>query len=231
MDSALWEFKETLEDLKTLEQGDPYTFASQYQQWPSPIGGGLFKDENWKYYEVLPSDITTVRIYCDTAQEVNSWNDYTVFQCWAKSAKSGIYLVDQLRGKWESPEIERNLVDFWNKHKPNVYKPKGADMLKIEKASSGSGLIQAIKKQYTIPVQPIVRHKDKLTRAMAVIKYFCSGYIHLPLNETWVSDYKSEFRAFTPMMTHKHDDQLDPTFDAVEDLLVFPQALYTNDSI
>jgi len=229
-DSVLWPFKHDHEQLRTLEEGDPYTYSSQMQQSPSPLGGGMFKDKYWKYYDVLPPDLTIMRIYADTAQKTSEKNDYSVLQCWGK-ASNGIYLLDQLRGKWEAPELESNCVDFWNKHKPNLHKPFGASQLKVEDKSSGSSLIQSIKKDYLIPIEPIQRNTDKVLRAMGVVKYFSSGYIYLPKGAPWLHDYKEEFRKFTPLMTHKHDDQIDPTMDAVEDLIVFEQMGITKESL
>ena len=229
--SPLWGDKHNLEQLSILEQGDPYTYSSQFQQHPSPLGGGMFKDKYWKYYDVLPPDIDVIRIYGDTAQKTAERNDYSVLQCWGKAGNKGIYLIDQLRGKWEAPELESNVVEFWNKHKPTLYKPLGASSMKIEDKSSGSSLIQSIKKDYMIPIEGIQRNTDKVLRAMGVVKYFASGYIFLPRDAEWLFDYKDEFRKFTPLMTHKHDDQIDPTMDAVEDLVVFEQMLYSTNSL
>ena len=229
--TMLWPFKHDLKKYKIIETGDPYTTSSQYQQNPSPLGGGMFKDKYWKHYDILPADIDLVRMYADTAQKTKEHNDYSVFQLWARSMSSGIYLVDQMRGKWEAPELESKMVEFWYKHKPTMYKPRGCQVVKIEDKSSGSSLIQSIKKDYLIPVEPIQRNTDKVLRAMGVVKYFASGYIHLPINLDWVHDYKEEFRKFTPLMTHKHDDQIDPTMDAVEDLIVFEDMLYNNNAL
>lgn len=229
--SPLWAFKQDLPKLRVIEEGDKYTFSSQYQQNPSPLGGGMFKDAYWKYYDVLPADIDLYRIYGDTAQKTKERNDFSVFQLWARSRTQGIFLVDQFRGKWEAPDLESKLVEFWNKHKPTQFKPMGAQVVKIEDKSSGSSLIQSIKKDYMIPVEPIQRNTDKVLRAMGVVKYFAAGYIHLPRNAEYLHDYKEEFRKFTPLMTHKHDDQIDPTMDAVEDLIVFEDMLYSNSSM
>lgn len=231
VDSPLWEMKHNIEELETLKEGDPYTFAGQMQQDPSPLGGGMFKDKYWKYYDVLPANIDLYRIYADTAQKTAERNDYSVFQLWARCRGTGIFLVDQIRGKWEAPELESNLVAFWDKHKPTRTRPFGAQVIKVEDKSSGSSLIQSIKKDYTIPIEPIQRNTDKVLRAMGGIKYFASGYIFLPRGKEWLSDYKDEFRKFTPLMTHKHDDQIDPTLDAVEDLIVFEQMLYTGNAL
>jgi predicted phage terminase large subunit-like protein len=229
--SPLWAFKQDSDQLKVIELGDKYTYSSQYQQNPSPLGGGMFKDAYWKHYDVLPLDIDLIRIYGDTAQKTKERNDYSVFQIWARSRSSGIYLLDQARGKWEAPELESKLVEFWNKHKPTQFKPIGAQSVKIEDKSSGSSLIQSIQRDYLIPIEPIQRNTDKVLRAMGVVKYFASGFIHLPNNTDFIHDYKEEFRKFTPLMTHKHDDQIDPTMDAVEDLIVFEDMLYNNQAL
>lgn len=231
LNNPLWLAKHTIEDLNKLKHGDPYTYSSQLQQEPSPVGGGMFKDSYWKYYEVLPPDIDLMRIYGDTAQKTKEQNDYSVFELWARSRTQGIFLVDLVRGKFEAPQLESTLVDFWNKHKPTQFKPRGAQMVKIEDKSSGSSLIQSIKQDYNIPVEAIQRNTDKVLRAMGVVKYFASGYIHVPLDAEWLHDFKEEFRKFTPMMTHAHDDQIDPAMDAVEDLLVFEDMMYSGNSL
>ena len=227
----LWADKQTADMLLTIERGDKYTYASQYQQNPSPVGGGMFKDKYFKSYDILPSDIDLFRIYGDTAQKTKERNDYSVFQLWCRSPSSGIYLIDQVRGKWEAPELESVLVEFWNKHKPTQFKRQGAQVVKIEDKSSGSSLIQSIQRDYLIPVEPIQRNTDKVLRAMGGVKYFAAGYVHLPREAYFLHDYKDEFRKFTPMMTHKHDDQIDPTLDAVEDLLVFEQMSYSGQAL
>ena len=228
----LWQFKHDIDQLQLLEEGDPYTFSSQMQQNPSPLGGGMFKDKYWKYYDRLPTDIDLIRIYADTAQKTSEKNDFSVFQAWGRSmSNKAIYLIDQCRGKWEAPELESKMVEFWNKHKPTMYKPMGAQVIKIEDKSSGSSLIQSIKKDYFIPVEPIQRNTDKVLRAMGVVKYFASGHIFIPKDADFTHDYKEEFRKFTPLMTHKHDDQIDPTMDAVEDLIVFEDMLYNTNAL
>ena len=224
--TALWPEKHTIEELNLLKSGDAYTFSSQMQQHPSPLGGGMFKDAYWKHYDLLPSDIDLMRIYGDTAQKTRERNDFSVFQFWARSTTKGIFLIDQFRGKWEAPELESKMVEFWDKHKPTRTKPFGAQVVKIEDKSSGSSLIQSIQRDYLIPVEGIQRNVDKVFRAMGVVKYFAAGYIHLPRNVEWMHDYKEEFRKFSPLMTHAHDDQIDPTMDAVEDMLVFEDTIY-----
>jgi len=44
----------------------------------------------------------------------------------------------------------------------------------------------------------------------------------------WVPGYITEHESFTPDDTHKWDDQIDPTLDAVTDMLQKKSSLYEN---
>lgn len=191
----------------------------------------MFKTEYFKSYDVLPPDIASMAIFCDTAQKTGERNDYTVYEVFGYSPSTGLYLVDLVRGKFEAPVLESTLVELWAKHKPTVHKPIGVSQVFVEDKSSGSSLIQSIKSEYMIPIDGIQRNVDKVFRAMGAVKYIRAGYIHLPTDAEWVHDYKSEFRQFTPLMTHAHDDQIDPTMDAIEHYLVFEKGIYTAGNI
>lgn len=213
-DSPLWPEKHTLERLRAMEKADPYTFAGQMMQRPAPLGGGLFKDEWWRYYSALPR-MTWRTIYVDTAQKTGEKNDYTVLQCWGKALDGQAVLVDQLRGKWEAPELLTHTRAFWNKHKaaPREHGPLRA--LKIEDKVSGTGLIQTLRRE-GVPVVGIPRDRDKYTRAMDGSPLVESGNVLLPRDAPWLSGYIAEFSAFP---NGAHDDQIDPTLDALADML------------
>lgn len=213
-----------------LEVGGPLSYPAQYLQTPVTHHGSLFKDQYWRHYDVLPKDLYTMRMYCDTAQKTNEHNDYTVFQVWGRN-QHGIWLIDQVRGKMEAPQLESALVDFYNKHKTHHMKPTGVTLIKVEDKSSGSSLIQSIKQNYAIPIEGIPRNKDKGHRAKDLVGHFASGNVFIPRNAEWIHDYKQEFREFNAMLTHRHDDQVDPTLDAIEDLLVNEDVLYTTENL
>ena len=40
------------------------------------------------------------------------------------------------------------------------------------------------------------------------------------MDAPWLYDYKSEFGQFSPDDSHRHDDQIDATLDAIEHMLV-----------
>ncbi len=184
-----------------------------FQQAPTIKGGNKFKSHWWQYYTILPK-IRTRIIYGDTAQKKEQQHDYTVFQCWGKSYDDQLYLIDQYRGKIEAPELLTDARAFWNKHKAM----SGAGTLsafKVEDKVSGTGLIQTLKRE-GIPIVGIPRSTDKVLRSEDAIPLIESGNVYLPRDAPWLSDYKSEFEQF-PNGTN--DDQVDPTVDAITDML------------
>lgn len=216
---SYWDYKEPLDDLLAMEKADRFVFTGQYMQRPSPLGGGIIRSACFGRYQVLPALIKRV-IYADTAQKTAERNDYSVFQCWGLGKAGGAFLIDQIRGKWEAPELKRRAIEFWNKHQAwgGIHDAALVKML-VEDKASGTGLIQEIKADGAIPIEGVERHKDKLTRVMDVISYIDSGYVHIPASATWVSDFTQECDAFTADDTHTHDDQIDPMVDAINDLL------------
>ena len=215
-DGPLWEYKHNKEQIEMMRNNDPYTYASQYAQRPAPLGGGLFKGDWWKFYDVPPV-LEYKFITGDTAQKTKEHNDFSVFQCWGFT-NGNIYLLDQIRGKWEAPELKTQFIAFWQKHFGTGVETTGRlREAYIEDKASGTGLIQDVKRdgKLSIPIIAVQRNIDKVTRAMDMIPYIASGYVHLPHDKDWLSEYLAEFAKFTPLMSHSHDDQIDPTLDAI----------------
>lgn len=190
-----------------------YATAGQFQQRPAPIGGGIFKDEWWRYYDLLPK-IKYSLIIADTAMKTKEQNDYSVFMLIGKGQDGNAYIIDVLRGKWEAPMLKTQFVAFYNKHKNN--KDLRLRNAAIEDKASGTGLIQSIKKDDKIPVRAIKRDsQDKVSRAMSVAPRVESGYVYLNKNAIWLSDYLSEHSAFP---NGAHDDQVDVTSDGLDQI-------------
>jgi len=212
---ALWPHMHTLEQLRDMEDVNSYVFTGQYGQDPTVIGGNMFKSHWWQFYQQLPK-IRRRIIYADTAQKAKEENDFSVFQVWGVSYKDQLYLIDQLRGKWESPELRVMAFAFWNKHR--AVKDLGIlSAFKIEDKSSGTDLIQSLKRgKSAIPIVGIPRDTDKVSRANDVLPSIKAGNVFIPLKAPWLSEYLTEFEQF-PSGTH--DDQVDPTMDAITDNL------------
>jgi predicted phage terminase large subunit-like protein len=198
--------------LDRLEQSSPYVFAGQYMQRPAPLGGGIFKDEWWRFYEAMPP-LKWRAIYADTAQKTKEQNDYSVFQCWGQTQTGQIVLLDMARGKWEAPELETMARAFWKKHLAQTYHgPLRA--FKVEDKVSGTGLIQKLKRE-GIPIIPIQRNVDKITRAFDAAPYVQSGNVYIMSNIDHLADFMSEASVF-PNGTH--DDMIDAAMSAISDM-------------
>ncbi|MDZ7904613.1 MAG: phage terminase large subunit [Cypionkella sp.] len=189
-----------------------YATAGQLQQRPSPAGGGIFKDEWWQYV-AMPPRCEWRAIYADTAQKTGQQNDYSVLQCWGRTVTGQAVKLDQIRGKWEAPELLVQARAFWAKH--NAIDNGHLRSMKIEDKVSGTGLIQTLKRE-GVPVLPIDRNRDKITRAYDAAPLIESGNVILLQNDPHLSEFLSEASAFP---NGAHDDQLDPMMDAVTDIL------------
>jgi predicted phage terminase large subunit-like protein len=220
-DGPLWPEKHGAEAIKMLAT-DPYEFAGQYQQRPTPLGGGLFKGD-WirRYTKGEQPRMQWRAIFGDTAQKTGEKNDYTVFEHWGLGKDGNIYLLDVVRGKFEAPELEKTARSFWSQAKgyDEVSALRG---MYIEDAASGTGLIQSLKRsgdpeRPPIPVIGITRQRDKFSRAMDVVNYFATGRVWLLNDEPFMPAFLAELMAFP---NGAHDDQVDPMIDAIDKMLV-----------
>lgn len=211
-DQSFWPEQFRTDDLHRQRASSSYMFAGQMMQQPAPAGGGIFKDEWWRYYSSLP-EIEYLNIYADTAQKTGQENDYSVFELWAKCGGE-IYLIDMIRGKWEAPQLLAQAKSFWDKHRQTY----GAKLrhLKVEDKSSGTGLIQQLK-QSGVPVNDIQRNRDKVSRAYDTAPLVESGRVYLPNGHTHLGDMLHELSTFP---VGSHDDTVDPLMDAVDDMLI-----------
>ena len=216
--TSFWPEQFPPEMLDRLEASSPYVFAGQYMQRPSPIGGGIFKDDWWRYYEAMPP-LKWRSIYADTAQKTKEQNDYSVFQCWGQTQTGQIVMLDMVRGKWEAPELETMARAFWNKHK-SLPDAGPLRAFKVEDKVSGTGLIQKLKRE-GIPIIPIQRNVDKISRAFDAAPYIQSGNVYLMRNLDNLADFLSEASVF-PNGTH--DDMIDAAMSAISDMTA-PQAI------
>jgi predicted phage terminase large subunit-like protein len=118
-----------------------------------------------------------------------------------------------VRGKWEAPELETMARAFWKKHLAQPYHgPLRA--FKVEDKVSGTGLIQKLKRE-GIPIIPIQRNIDKVTRAFDAAPYVQSGNVYLMRDLDNLADFLSEASVF-PNGTH--DDMIDAAMSAISDM-------------
>lgn len=188
----------------------PANFEALYQQNPYIADGGIFKTEWFKSYRVLPKLKFTV-ITVDTAQKTKEQNDYSVFALWGQGEDGNAYLIDILRGKWESPDLIKMAKIFWYKHIPTF----NIRSMNVEDKVSGTTLIQTLSTstEPVIPIKAVQRNIDKITRANDVAPFIESGRVYLPERADWLNDFIVEHAQFP---NGAHDDQVDTTSDGLK---------------
>lgn len=235
---SYWPQMEHVGDLMSLWERDEYTFLSQYMQQPQALTGGLIDSGWFGRYEKLP-EMQWTAVYADTAQKKGERNDYSVFELWGMGKDANAYLIDVKRGKWDADELLTTAQAAWDEWS-GWFRPRH---MAIEDKSSGTGLIQSLTNRKHIPIKPIPRgpEANKLSRCLDVQSYIKNGRVFVPatlsadgekinrvlrhdgteLSRTdWVLPFLAEAADFSADDSHKHDDQLDPMFDALSDMLI-----------
>ena len=201
-DEALWPFKHDRDTLRRMEQSNPYVFAGQYMQRPAPLGGGIFKNDWWKYFSLRPQFRRIIQSW-DTAFKTGSTDDYSVCTTWGE-AELGYYLIDRFKEKVEFPDLKRMATSLYEQYKPNA--------VLVEDKASGQSLIQELKRQTRIPVVAIKVDSDKVSRAYAVTPLVESGRVFLPESAPWLPDFLANLGTFP---NAAHDDDVDSVTQAL----------------
>ncbi len=129
-----------------------------------------------------------------------------------------IYLIDQARGRFEAPELEKVARAFWRKHKGAAADQGPLTAFKVEDKSSGTGLVQQLARGAEgIPIRPIKRSIDKYSRGLDAHPSIAAGLVSIPGDAPWTKDLLAELAAFP---AGAHDDQVDPLLDAINDMLL-----------
>ena len=216
---VLWPEKFSVDEAERLERLDPFAFSAQYMQEPTPAGGAMFKREMIQRYDVRPDNLVRVGIFADTAMKEGQRNDYSVLHYMGTDG-ANCYCLDMDRGKWTAPDLLEHATKFWERHKPRrMVNPVRFTGFFIEDKASGTGLIQTLRAQTSIPVIAKQRNRDKVSRANDILPYVAACKLFVPKHEQWAEDVISEMCAFSPAMTHAHDDIVDTVVDGMDELL------------
>ena len=178
-----------------------YNFAGQYQQAPSPSGGGLVKRAWFKHYSPgeLPESFERIVQSWDTASKATELSDFSVCTSWGIQGKE-LYLLDVLRQRMEYPELKRAVRDQYALYHSSV--------VLIEDKASATQLIQELVADGLHAVTRYQPQSDKGMRMHAQTAMIENGFVHLPNTAPWLAAYLHELTVFP---NGRHDDQVDST--------------------
>ena len=197
------------------------TFCREYTAELIAQEGGVWKEEWFRYYDAPPAPerIQRFELFLDAAWKTGVHNDYSACQLWARtravrSASDGsavtpanYYLLAELHGRWESPELRRRVAAF-RRAQLAAY-PGQSLPLVVEAAGGGAVAAQELRANLDFPVIDYdLRGASKLARAELVTPIAEAGKVFLPnpSAQPWVREFVQEVIGFPNLA---HDDRHD----------------------
>ena len=160
-----------------------------------------------------PAKYCRIFLSWDTANKTGPNNAYSACCVILMTRESNMYkyyLLDVVRGKWEMPDLIRQVEKvycYWKYEKGGQHLVR----LLIEDKASGTQLIQMLMAQrdrhgYNFAIEPIKPDTDKTSRLMGASAYIENGTLRFPQEAPWLSDFKKELLGFP---NGKYKDQVD----------------------
>jgi predicted phage terminase large subunit-like protein len=189
---------------KELEQAKrelgSFNYAAQRQQEPVPRGGGIIKENWFKFYDVAPERFDLITLSLDCAFKDLDSSDYVVLQAWGQKG-SQHFLLRQLRAKLSYLKT-REAVGVFTGLFPQYHE------LLIEDKANGTAILNSLSGvvRSMIAISP---KESKIARLVSCEPQIEAGDVFLPNPDfnTWVkNDFIPEVTAFPKA---ENDDQVD----------------------
>ena len=211
LDAPLWPERYGTADLAATRLAiGPQEWAGLYQQRPTPMGGSVFLQQDFRYFRSDPESETYVLAtpegtrhvaqsdchrFCtvDTAESIRERSDYTVAATWTVTPDRDLLLLDLARVRVESPDITPLLLQVNARWQPGYIGVEGKQVLQ---AARRAGL----------PVRELKPDSDKWTRAQPAAARLAAGTVYFPAAAPWLRDFEDELLTFP---NGAHDDQVD----------------------
>ncbi|HXI14765.1 MAG TPA: hypothetical protein VNM48_00240 [Chloroflexota bacterium] len=179
--------------------------------------GGVWRPE-WfegRAWTEMPR-MTRMVVVLDAAWKTGVRHDFSVAQVWGRRGGGGegaggaeYYLLDELRGKWESPELRRRMTELMKVWTPVAAEHGLALPLYVEDAGGGAVAIQELRAACDFPVLAYgVRGSTKMARNEAVSPLGEARRIWVPsvTRGPWIRATLEELVGFPEL---PHDDRCD----------------------
>lgn len=190
------------------------SFAALMQQRPQEMQGGMFKRDSF-IIDPEPPDLGSVLKYQIAIDKAGTQDDgdYTALTLMCRTRQGIFYVLDVVRGQWESGQRERTIIETVDKWHDRW----GARHVWIEQepGSAGKDSAQSTASslaRYVVEFGPSTG--DKATRAEPMAAGVSNGLVHL-LRGAWNRTYITELCSFPQ---GAHDDQVDASASAYNKL-------------
>lgn len=199
-----------------------YGYVGQMQQRPTPQGGGLFRNDWFRYFKVVgdpmsdghfvlnrvdPDGHMTEEIIqaaacmrfsvVDLAVSQRQTADYTVVTTCFMTPKRDALIMDVIRARFEGPDQAKLIQSVRGKWNPGF--------VAVEQSGYQLSLVQDLLRQGA-PIRAITPDKDKVSRAIPASARYEAGTVFHLQGARWLSDLEYELMLFPK---GEHDDIVD----------------------
>ncbi len=219
--TALWPEKHPIDKLREMEQANPYNFAGQYMQRPSPRSGGLFKPNQLQWLDALPvENIVWYRGY-DLASTTTG--DFTAGVRLGRRPNGRFIIGDVMRVRCGPDErdlaIRNTAAMDGNKVKISIPQDPGQ-----------AGKTQALYMTrdlagYSVTTSP--ESGDKVTRAEPIAAQINVGNVDI-VQGAWNREFINELTMFPNGV---NDDQVDALSRAFSHLIIPNRVVVSADTL
>ena len=182
-------------------ESNPQTWASLFQQIPSPLEGGFFKPDMMPTIDIMPHDASTKLIRGWDFASTEGDGDFTAGVKIGKLKDGRFVIADVVRGQWGPDDRDRALKATAS---ADGYQCKQG--IPQDPGQAGKSQIQYLTKElqgFRVVSSP--ESGEKSTRAEPVASQVNVGNVVL-LRGEWNQKFKDELRSFPNGM---YDDQVD----------------------
>ena len=206
--TALWPAKHSLEQLRVMERANPYVFAGQYQQRPSPLEGGEFKPDRLEVVDAAPANVRWVRAWDLAGTEGDG--DYTAGVRLGVTPE-GRYVIGDMVRVQESPEgVEATLKATASRDGRHATVAIPQDPGQAGKAQIRT--LTRLLSGYPVSSKPVTG--DKVARARPFAAQVNVGNVMM-VRGSWNEALREEMRNFP---NGANDDQIDALSLAFDEL-------------
>lgn len=210
--------------LLEMEREEPYKFAAQHQQNPTPDGGALFKADDFELLDEEPKMLMTF-ITVDCAETEKTYNDATAFTFFGiyrivergkPTEHLGLHIINSWEIRVEPCDLEENFMQFYGQCMTHESKPA---VMWIEKKSTGVTLLSTLRRMRGLEVLPIDRTYKSGSKAQRFIncqKYIRKRLVSLTRMARHTPKVVDHMAKISPAMTQANDDIADTIADAID---------------
>ena len=210
-----------------------YWFGALYQQRPSSEGSGIFARPFFRYWTPAGTDESMYALHTpdggtnlvkvedcihfqtvDLAATDKTSSDFTVISTWAATQTRDLLLVGRVRERILSADHTTTIRRVWFEWKA----ARKMRFLGVEKATYGLSVVTTLRRE-AIPIKELTPDRDKVSRAIPAGELCKAGKLYFPRRASWIEEWEHEHLQF-PNGTH--DDQVDTTAYAVNELQLLP---------